>query len=229
MTTKTLSMAINEGQAALIKVLEENPEQWEIDKENPYQGKYPVRLFLEKRDDDQNPSGIVLMTDKEDLKPLDVAILVYERIVEEKIDISIKPTQDMFNGKSFPNIEMMEGLLKYTLPVTVFGAKVMNSHKLDLIEFENRLIEKGFDPEKISESDNDLLILGRTALLNNTMANGECSIPSARHLIDHLLTDQCKSKLTKGSIIFSSIYEKLERARLPEVTEKKKSKRKPRM
>lgn len=216
MSKMKLSESLIKGREKFISILESAKDQWEIGERSKYGT--AVRLFYEKRNDGANPSATVLISEDlspEKIKAEDVADLLYERIVEKNEAVSMGinfMSNDVMTGKSTINPDMIEAVLAYSEPLKKYREKILNSHKINLLSMESVLIEKGFDENKLFDLKDDLITLGRKALLMNTDEDGDSPLHTSKNIVDHMLTTRFGEKMEKEGGSYKVMLDRLNEA-----------------
>lgn len=231
MNKRTLFTALNEERAIFIEKLKENPEQWSVDIENKYKNEYPVRINFEKRNDEINPSAMVLMQEDYGLPEYNaesVADLLFERIIFEnnavKIDVS-SISKNVNDGISVANVPMIEAVLNYVPILKIYRDKVLNSSLINIYQMESALERKGYREEKLVDMKNDLQTLGRLVLIDKTNEKGETKIKDTESLIDVILSKEVRLNISKQSSLFEGMYEKLDKAMIDNNIKKEKKRK----
>ncbi len=212
-----LADSLVKSREKFVSILESAKDQWEIGERSKYGT--PVRLFYEKRNDGANPSATVLIS--EDIRPEkitadDVADLLYDRIVNKNEAVSMGinfMSDDVMTGKSSINPDMIEAVLTYSEPLKKYKEKVLNSHKVNILSMESELVEKGFDDNKLFHLKDELIDLGRKALLMNTDEDGDCPLHTSKNIVDHILTTSFGEKMEKEGGSFKVMLDKLNEAK----------------
>lgn len=216
---KTLRDAMQESRADLIKALDENKENIEIDG-SKYNENTIIRVSFDKRTDKALPSMMVLDQPAFLGEPTteDIADLIKNRALNNQ---SITPNinqmmPDLSSGKTVINAEVMGAALKMENTINTYRKQVSNNPHIDWMMLDNYLVEniidslndRGLDPLELRQvgydvSDNlsqmkDQIISGaKEVMYSNTDSEGYSPIHKSKHIADNLLSESGSMKIIK--------------------------------
>lgn len=216
MTKRTLRDAIKASREKLIETFKENPDSWEFDGSNPYNGNHQVRVFFEKRTDDENRAQIVLEQPEfiNGCNEVDIPYLLEERSVHKNMSLAPNIStmvSGMQSGKSEMLTDVLTNVMDLEGHLSTFKTKVLNNHHLSWYALEDSLmtnvterldlnIEK--DKKVLSEIGDNIHTMrdnitdtATSVLMLNTMEDGTSPLHSSKHIINNMFTEQGMRKV----------------------------------